>query len=345
MAKFDFGAGHPFRGTRFDGFMQLIKASGAEGCVEMRVPKPATDDDLQLVHTPEYVAHVKEVESYEGALSIDTPVPKGMVESAKLIAGAVLDAGTALVKEKYKVAMTFGGFHHAGRANGEGFCVFNDVAIAAEAFLKRHQMKRVLVVDTDAHQGNGTMDVFWNDPRVLFISIHQDPMTIYPGKGFANDLGDGDGRGFTVNIPMPRFSGNTQWAYALEEIFVPLAKEFKPDVIIRNGGSDPFYGDDLTELGLDFDGLAEVGRIVRKTSDDGPGKLLDLMVSGYGNFVTYGWLALFAGTTGCDVDYRKYGKMIAPNPTRVQAAKLDELTGNVVAELKGHLREHWKCFD
>ena len=195
MAKVDFGEGHPFRGTRFEGFMQLVKAMGADSCVEMRVPKPATDEDLQLAHTAAYIAHVKEVESYEGALSIDTPVSKGMVDAAKLVVGAALDAGEALAKEKFKLAMTFGGFHHAGKESGEGFCVFNDVAIAAKAFLQRHGMKRVLIIDTDAHQGNGTMDIFWNDPRVLFVSIHQDPMTIYPGRGFASDVGEGDGRG------------------------------------------------------------------------------------------------------------------------------------------------------
>jgi acetoin utilization protein AcuC len=342
MGRVDFGAGHPFRGSRFQEFINLLKANGLDKSLDIRSPSPATDDDLALAHTPEYVAHVREVESYEGALSIDTPVPKGMTDAAKLIAGGALAGASSLARNESELAMTFGGFHHAGVSNGEGFCVFNDVAIAARALLQRHGMKRVLVIDTDAHQGNGTMDIFYEDPRVLFVSIHQDPSTVYPGRGFANDIGAGEGRGFTINIPMPRFSGNAHWARALDEIFVPVCAEFKPDVIIRNGGSDPFYGDELTELGLDLDGLAGVGRIVRSSSDRGPRKLLDLMVSGYGDFVPYGWLALFTGVTGLNVDYAQYASRIPPSPVRVPKETLDRQTEAVIAEVKANLRDYWK---
>ncbi|MFH0815475.1 MAG: histone deacetylase [Methanobacteriota archaeon] len=343
MGRVDFGAGHPFRGSRFDQFVKLLQANGLEKDLDVRQPLTATDADLALVHTPEYVAHVREVEGYEGALSIDTPVPRGMTDAVKFIVGGALAGAGSLAKGESELAMTFGGFHHAGVSNGEGFCVFNDVAIAARALIQRHEMKRVLVIDTDAHQGNGTMDIFWEDPRVLFISIHQDPRTVYPGRGFASEIGAGEGRGFTINIPMPRFSGNAQWAHALDEIFVPVCAEFKPEAIIRNGGSDPFYADELTELGLDFDGLAEVGRIVRSASDNGPRRLLDLMVSGYGDFVPYGWLALFAGVTGMQVDYSKYARLVYPMPSRVPEATLERQTDAVVAEVRRNLAEFWPC--
>jgi acetoin utilization protein AcuC len=342
MGRVDFGAGHPFRGSRFDEFMRLLEADGLDKVLDIRPAVPATDDDLALAHAPEYVAHVREVEGYEGALSIDTPVPRGMVDAVKLIVGGALAGAHALADEGVELAMTFGGFHHAGVSSGEGFCVFNDVAIAARALLRRHGMKRVLVMDTDAHQGNGTMDIFAEDPRVLFVSIHQDPRTVYPGRGFANDIGTGDGRGYTINIPMPRFSGNAQWARALEEIFVPVCAEFRPEVIIRNGGSDPFYGDELTEMGLDLGGLARVGAIVRGASDRGPRRLLDLMVSGYGDFVPYGWLALFSGVTGLKADYAKYARRIYPMPRRIPEETLDTQTDAVIAEVKGSLREYWK---
>lgn len=342
MGRVDFGPGHPFRGSRFADFIRLLKELGVDREIDIVEPRPAVEGDIELVHSAMYIAHVKEVEGYEGALSIDTPVPRGMVEAVKLVVGAALEAGGALAKGERTLAMTFGGFHHAGRDSGEGFCVFNDVAIAAQAFLNKHGMKRVMVIDTDAHQGNGTMDLFWRDPKVLFVSIHQDPRTIYPGRGFAGEIGEGEGRGYTVNIPMPRFSGNAQWAHALNEIFVPLCKEFRPEVIIRNGGSDPFYGDDLTELGLDLDGLAEVGRIVRSASDEGPRKLLDLMVSGYGPYATYGWLALFSGVTGFPVDYERFASQIPPRPARKSEAALDQQTREVVASVKGHLSEYWK---
>jgi acetoin utilization protein AcuC len=341
MGRIDFGPGHPFRGSRFSGFVELLKAEGVDKGLDIRPAVPATDEDLALVHSPEYVAHVRDVESYEGALSIDTPVPRGLTDALKYVVGGALAGARTLAEDDTSLAMTFGGFHHAGVSNGEGFCVFNDVAIAARALIKRHGKGKVLIIDTDAHQGNGTMDIFWEDPCVLFVSIHQDPTTIYPGRGFANDIGDGAGRGYTINIPMPRFSSNAQWARALEEIFVPVCAEFKPDVIIRNGGSDPFYGDELTELGLDLDGLAGVGAIVRGASDRGPGKLLDLMVSGYGDFVPYGWLALFAGVTGLNVDYAKYGRRISKAPRRVPEDTLDRQTDAVIAEVKSNLRDYW----
>jgi acetoin utilization protein AcuC len=342
MGRVDFGEGHPFRGARFDEFVKILQAEGIDRDLDIRPAVPATDADLHLAHAPTYVAHVREVEAYEGALSIDTPVPRGMTDAAKLIAGGALACARTLTEEDVELAMTFGGFHHAGVANGEGFCVFNDVAIAARALVQRHGKKRVLIIDTDAHQGNGTMDIFAEDPNVLFISIHQDPRTVYPGRGFANDVGQGEGRGFTINIPMPRFSGNAQWARALDEIFLPVCAEFKPEVIIRNGGSDPFYGDELTELGLDLDGLARVGAIVRSASDNGPRKLLDLMVSGYGDFVPYGWLALFSGVTGLKADYAKYARRIFKMPVRVPEETLDRQTDAVIAEVKLNLREYWK---
>jgi acetoin utilization protein AcuC len=237
--------------------------------------------------------------------------------------------------------MTFGGFHHAGSSSGEGFCVFNDVAIAARSLIQRHGMRRVLIIDTDAHQGNGTMDIFWEEPKVLFMSIHQDPRTIYPGRGFVGDIGEGAGRGYTINIPMPRFSGGRHWVKALEEIFVPICVEFKPDAIIRNGGSDPFYGDELTELGVDLDGLASIGATVRGASNAGPRKLLDLTVSGYGDFVQYGWLALFSGVTGIGVDYNRYVRSFYPMSCRVPEDSLDRQTDAVIVELRRSLSDFW----
>ena len=112
-------------------------------------------------------------------------------------------------------------------------------------------------------------------------------------------------------------------------------------MIIRNGGSDPFYGDELTELGLDLDGLARVGAIVRSASDNGPRKLLDLMVSGYGDFVTYGWLALFSGVTGLKADYAKYSRRIYPMPRRIPEETLDRQTDAVIAEVRANLKEYW----
>ncbi|MBI5000272.1 MAG: hypothetical protein HZB92_01915 [Euryarchaeota archaeon] len=346
MARYDLGKDHPFKADRFARYMELLRKFGIDkgkGIEFLRSPL-ATDGDLLLVHTHAYVMEVKGLARRGGTLSLDTPVNPGMLEGAMAVVGAALKGADDLAKGKYDIAMTFGGFHHAGRDNGEGFCLFNDVAIAAKALLERHGMKRVLVIDTDAHQGNGTMDIFYEDPCVLFISIHQDPRTLYPGRGFTHETGRGDGSGFTVNIPMPPYSGDIQWARALREIYLPLCVEFKPDAVIRNGGSDPMKCDTLTNLSLSLEGLEDVGRIVREGADNTCGKLLDLTFSGYGDMVEHGWLALFSGITGIRIDYD-----LVTQPSRERKAQaapkgLDEQADAVIRQLKLNLKEHCASF-
>ena len=344
LGKFDFGSGHPFTGARFRAFMGLLEKAGILSKCRVIPPIPASDSDLLLAHAPGYLATVENLKKNGGWLSIDTPVTKGAVEAQRLISGSALQAVELLLKNEDRIAHTFGGFHHAGKDFGEGFCIYNDVAIAARALTERHGLKRVMILDSDAHQGNGTMDIFWKDPRVLFVSIHQDPRTIYPGKGFVWETGEGKGNGFTVNIPMPPLSGSTQYSMAFESIIEPLAKEFDPQFFIRNGGSDPFFGDDLTMLGLDLDGLSMVSRRTRDIALETAGNLLDMTVSGYGDWVTYGWLAQFCGCEALDIDY----KLFSPKqPRRDPVSNEDSLTratASMLDSLKRELGKSWNIF-
>ncbi len=342
LGRFDFGPDHPFTGSRFRDFMDLLDKAGIlKDCAIIR-PEPAKDGDLLLAHSPEYLNKVEELRKTGGWLSIDTPVTEGAVEAQLLIAGSGLQAAKLLIDGEGKVAHTFGGFHHAGRDFGEGFCIYNDVAMAAMAALERHGLKRVMILDTDAHQGNGTMDIFYNDPRVLFISIHQDPRTIYPGKGFVWEIGDGEGKGFSANLPMPPLSGAANYMQAFESIIEPLAREFSPEFIIRNGGSDPFYADELTMLGLDLDGLNAVSGKAREIALGTSGNLLDMTVSGYGDWVTYGWLAQFCGSEALPADYKAFSPK---EPRRNPATSLESLeraTSSMLESLKRELRPYWK---
>lgn len=349
LSKFDFGRGHPFRGERFESFMRLFNNLGLDekSLFEVIEPKMAQDKDLERVHTRQYIEQVKYLEQHGGHLSIDTYVTPGMVDAAKLVVGAGMTAGKLIMKDRYRTAITFGGFHHAGAANGEGFCVFNDVAITTKMLLNEYPVGRVLIIDTDAHQGNGTMDIFYDDPQVLFISIHQDPQTLYPGRGFVDEIGIGRGKGFTVNMPMPMFAGNEQYEFALNEIFVPLAKEYQPDVIIQNGGADPHYADQLTQLGLDLDGLNMVGKIVRKTVDETSKKLIDMIVSGYGDLVPYGWLAIIAGVSGLSINFDEHvpeQKKIKPQQMERNKDAIWLQTQEVVDAVKAELKSYWRCF-
>jgi len=275
---------------------------------------------------------------------MDTPVSAGANDAQRLISGSALQACKLILEEDENIAHTFGGFHHAGQDYGEGFCHYNDVAIAARALTERHGLDRVMIVDTDAHQGNGTMDIFYNDPNVLFVSIHQDPRTLYPGKGFIWETGSGEGEGFTVNIPMPPFSSNRQYARAIDEILNPIAREFKPQFSIRNGGSDPFYADELTMLGLDYDGLYMVSNMVREIALETSGNMLDMMVSGYGELVIYGWLAQLCGVNDLDVDYKSFSPPQPHSSPPTSEKNLDRATESILNALKRELKGHWSCF-
>jgi len=193
-----------------------------------------------------------------------------------------------------------GGLHHAGISSGEGFCIFNDVAVAAQYLAD--QEKKVCVYDTDAHHGNGTMEIFYDDSDVLFISLHQDPRTLYPGEGRVIEFGENGGKGYTVNLPLPRGAQKEDYKYGIEEVVKPIVRQFSPDVVIRNGGSDPHHSDSLTDLKLDMEGLKHLGGSAREMADESSAGHIDLVVSGYGNRVVEGWHAIFLGSLGIDAD-------------------------------------------
>jgi acetoin utilization protein AcuC len=344
LTRFNFGYGHPFTGDRFAAFIELLGRTGLGDRCEFKTPISATDEQLELIHTKEYLAQVSSLEKTGGMLTMDTPVTRDAVAVQKLVAGAGIQAAELLMSDVYETAHTFGGFHHAGRDYGEGFCLYNDVAIAAKVLIKEHGLKRLLIIDTDAHQGNGTMDIFYEDPRVLFVSLHQDPRTLYPGKGFTWEIGRAEGRGYTVNIPMPPHSGIKQYEYVFDSLISPLAKDFKPEIVIRNGGSDPYIGDELTVLGLDLDGLNILGRKVREIVENTSGNLLDMMVSGYDDMVIYGWLALFCGLENLDFDYKASSPIESPQHNRPSDNALDDITRATVREVERELKDHWSIF-
>ena len=174
----------------------------------------------------------------------------------------------------------------------------------------------------------------------MFIDLHQDPRTLYPGTGFAYEIGEGKGRGFTVNVPLPPGTSDKSYEYALDEIFAPLAEEFRPQIIIRSGGSDPHFADELTDLGLTLEGFTMIGRKVKEVAERVcQGRRVDLLGSGYNQTVLpYGWLALVAGAAGLDLDLKE--------PFLFSMRKDSGLkeTQQVVEEVKGNLKSYWPCF-
>lgn len=296
--EYRFGKFHPFNPKRFPDFVELVKnTSGMDSRIEIRESPSADDDNLRLVHKDSYIEKIKRLEEQNGNLTMDTPVLKGTPDAGRRIVGGSLDAAKDI--EPGETIINLGGLHHAGSDYGEGFCIFNDVAVAAQYLV--NQGNTVCIFDTDAHQGNGTMDIFYESSKVLFISIHQDPSTLYPGRGYIREVGHNAGEGFTVNIPMPRDANITEYDYAIENIVKPLVAQFNPDVLIRNGGSDPHQSDSLTDLALDMRGLEYLGKASREIANESNSGYIDLMLSGYGLRVVEGWQAITKGSLDLDI--------------------------------------------
>ena len=275
LKEYDFGPGHPFRGDRYEIFPRFLRENLAEDDHYRFLEADwASDQDLLRICDHDYIEATKQY--YRAAhlgLSINgrayryhslDNVPRGkpgrLEEAARLIVGqAKLAADLTQRGEFLKVVSLGGGMHHAKRDYGEGFCLYNDVAFAAIYLMEEYGLERILIVDTDAHAGNGTSEYFYSSPNVLFIDLHQDPRTLYPGTGFVSEIGSGEGKGFTVNIPLPVGAGDDSYRLVFEEIVQPLAEEFQPQMVIRNGGSDPYFNDGLTQLGMTLSGFRMVG--------------------------------------------------------------------------------------
>jgi acetoin utilization protein AcuC len=341
FARYDFGATHPFRGERFPRFMEELETRFPRlyEKLDFRTPERSGNDLLLLAHTQSYIDRVEALEKRRGFLSLDTQLLPGSVDAARLIVGSSAAAAVAALGEG--MAISFGGLHHAGPDYGEGFCIFNDVAVAAKILLEE-KISRVMILDTDAHQGNGTMDIFYEEPRVLFVSLHQDPRTLYPGRGFVDEIGSGAGEGFTVNIPMPVLADGPLYHAAMEEIVLPLVDEFAPEVIIRNGGSDPLHTDVLTRLGLSLDSLAELTRWIVDAASKRRIPLVDLFVSGYGPYVTTGWFAILRGLLREPVEL-ELAERERTLSGRERAALQDTMRGTL-EELKAILGRYWSAF-
>lgn len=353
LREYDFGAGHPFRGERFSVFMSFLRQRLREGeHYDLIQAEPATDEDLLLICTKKYIdfttafyeaAHAGEplpgyFYEFFSVDNVPASRPGRIHEAARLIVGQARMACDLVLTGRYRQAVSVGGgLHHAKPSYGEGFCVYNDVAFCAQYLIQKYGLTRILVLDTDAHAGNGTCEYFYSDPRVLFIDLHQNPRTIYPGTGFARDIGAGEGRGFTVNVPMPVGAGDSSYALVFETIVEPLCHAFQPQIIIRNGGSDPHFADRLTNLGLTVSGFRMIGEKVRKMAEICNGKVIDLITSGYNlNVLPFAWLALIAALGNLQVQVEE------PQPPRTGDYRSPGATSLVIDEVKRHLSPYWR---
>jgi len=342
--QYDLGEGHPFRGDRFVNAMKFFENQGLFSLPDIALvePQPASKEDLLRVHDEGYVDLIFRLAKENKPYDIETPVSPEILEAALLIVGGAIECGKAVYEGKAKRTISIGGgYHHAGRNYGGGFCIFNDIAVLVEHLRTNYNVKRFLILDYDVHFGNGTSDIYYQDPNVLYISLHQDPRTIYPGTGFVWQIGEGAGKSFNVNVPLPPGTGDGTYLYALKETFVPLAEEFKPEIIIANGGSDSHFADILGNLSLTVKGFFELSRLIRQTADKVCGGKLVLMPgSGYNpSVLPLCWYALVAGAA----DLEEINIKDPYNPPK-EPPFCRKKVESTIEELKSLLKKKWICF-
>jgi acetoin utilization protein AcuC len=270
LSKYDFGPDHPMAPLRLKLTMELAEAFGLQHragvCIE--VPAEATDADLERVHDPGYIALVRRAGSSgyrvgdlpirtlvsHGLGTEDNPVFAGMHEAAAMVAGASLAAARAAwTSAAQHAASIAGGLHHAMASSASGFCVYDDPAIAI-AWLLGQGAKRVAYVDVDAHHGDGVQAAFWDDPRVLTISLHEHPATLFPGTGLPSETGGGRAEGSAVNVALPAGTRDAGWLRAFHAVVPPLLREFRPQILVSQHGCDTHWSDPLANLELTIDG-------------------------------------------------------------------------------------------
>ena len=257
LTGYDFGPGHPLAPVRVELTIALAEAFGvlAGPGVTVAAPAAASTAELELVHDPRYITAVRTgvADAAFGLGTPDNPVFTGMHEASALVAGATLAAAAAVWESRAQHGISVaGGLHHAMRGMASGFCVYNDPAIAIR-WLLGQGAERIAYVDVDVHHGDGVEAAFWDDPRVLTISLHEHPMTLFPGTGLPDDNGGPGAEGMAVNVALPAGTGDAGWLRAFDAVVPPLLRAFRPQVLVTQHGCDSHRLDPLAHLELSID--------------------------------------------------------------------------------------------
>ena len=278
------GFRHPERPERFDAVLGGLWESGVIEQLSRLECRAATEDEVALCHSREYIELTeRDVAAKSRTLSTgDTTISARSRDVALKAVGALLTAVDAVMGGKAKNAFCVvrPPGHHATPDRGMGFCIFNNVAIAARYAQRLHGIERVLIVDWDVHHGNGTHDIFYSDPSVFFFSTHQSPW--YPGTGMTAETGDGAGQGTTLNCPFPSGSGRAEIYGSFQEKLRAAARSFRPDLVLVSAGFDSRLGDPLGEFTLRDDDFRDLTNLMLEVAHaTAGGKLVSVLEGGY----------------------------------------------------------------
>jgi len=316
LTEYDFGPGHPLAPVRVELTMELARALGVLTAAQVSVaaPSPATDAELELVHNADYIAVVRRAGGPAGPDpsvlrfglgTQDDPVFPGMHEASALVVGATLAAARAMWSGSAQhAANVAGGLHHAMAGHASGFCVYNDPAIAI-AWLLKQGAERIGYVDIDVHHGDGVQAAFYNDPRVLTISLHEHPAYLFPGTGRPSESGGPDAEGSAVNVALPPGTRDAGWLRAFHAVVPPLLRSFQPQLLVSQHGCDTHWLDPLANLQLTIDAQraahAAIHRLAHEITD---GRWLLTGGGGYElvQVVPRTWTHLLAEAAGEPID-------------------------------------------
>ena len=319
--------GHPEKKERLTAILDKIKSEKLD--VDFITPQPATVTQVEAIHRRRYIDQVKAIcEHGGGYLDVDTILSKNSYDAALMAAGGAITAVDAVMGDYGSAfALVRPPGHHAKPNRGMGFCIFNNIAIAAK-HAQAQGAEKVLIVDWDVHHGNGTNDVFYSDPSVLYFSTHQYPH--YPGTGRADEVGEDGAEGFTVNVPLPPGTGDEGYLTVFREILLPVALEFKPDIVLVSAGHDPHKDDPLGGMRLTSAGFGAIAGVVKEiASTCCRGRLAASLEGGYN---------LEAQAEAVVAEIKAFGG---------EAAQVRGTDPNVVRrieEVKKIQSSYWNCF-
>ncbi len=275
--KYDFGGDHPFRPLRLKltySLMEKLKLLENER-LELFKPRLATREELERAHSPKYVDIIKKLSIDPSDRTIppyiyglgpgDNPIFKGMYEAAALVSGgSIIAADKVWNDEEFKVVFNIaGGLHHAGKEKASGFCIFNDIAVAIHHLKTLKENIRIAYVDIDCHHGDGVQWLFYEDPNVLTISYHQDGRFLFPGTGFINEIGEGEGKGYSINFPLVPGTNSKTFIKLFRRTTPKLLEAYKPDILITQLGVDTYFDDPLTQMGFSLSGYRDIAQTLK----------------------------------------------------------------------------------
>lgn len=300
-------------------------------------PRPATIDEIAIVHKRDYIKYIEDFcKKGGGYLDGDTPCSSRSYEAALYAAGGGLTAAEKIKEGKidYAIGLIRPPGHHAGRYTARGFCIFNNIVILAEFLLK--DFNKIMILDIDAHHGNGTQDMTYDRKDILYFGIQQDGRTLYPGSGYPEEIGMKEGKGYNINAPLAPGSGDKSFNNIIDEVFIPVAKQYRPDFVLMSVGFDSHFSDPLTDLRLTTQGYRNIIHKVKNFVNEYCNKNLIILLEG-----GYNLRAISRSIVNIIYELADIPEEIHDEGDH-EDEKIVRYTGELIKRIKSELNNYWK---